>query len=78
VDESLIDSIVEDGSSRKYYINRPLHYMATIDSTYSSIPIRFADASGTAISDETMEELIDNGQFFPYFNDYSIGGLLRA
>jgi|GEM_PF-1102085 len=76
VDESLIDSIVEDGSSRKYYINRPLHYMATIDSTYSSIPIRFADASGTAISDETMEELIDNGQFFPYFNDYSIGGLL--
>jgi hypothetical protein len=58
-----------------YYLNRPIRYEATIDSSIYLDPLRLADAGGIEISPEQIDLQIDQKTFFPYFDDYTFHGL---
>ena len=74
--DNLIDSVVtSEWGDKKYYINHPIHYSVNIDSTYYFDGLRLTDENNQIISNEQIEELIDNKMFFPYFDDYTFNGL---
>ncbi len=58
-----------------YYLNRPIRYQATLDSSIYLDPLRLTDADGVEISSEQIELQIDQKTFFPYFDDYTFHGL---
>ncbi len=73
---TLIDSVVAtEWGSFDYYINRPINYSVYIDSTYYFDAIRLTDEKGSVIDNETIDRLIEEKTFFPYFDDYSFHGL---
>jgi hypothetical protein len=75
-DNSLVDSAVsDDWGNTMYYINTPLRYHVTIDSSYYFDALRLKDGNGKIMSNETIDSLIDAKAFFPYFNDYTMNGL---
>ena len=37
--------------------------------------VPLTDEDGTIITDEQMEEQMNNGTFFPYFDDYTLHGV---
>lgn len=75
IDESLIDSIVDDYGITRYYINQPVNHRAYVDSSYYFNALRLTDSEGTVLDEETMEEMMENGTFFPHFKDYTLNGL---
>jgi hypothetical protein len=58
-----------------YYLNRPIRYEATIDSSIYLDPLRLTDADGIEISSEQINLQIEQKTFFPYFDDYTFHGL---
>jgi hypothetical protein len=58
-----------------YYLNRPIRYEATLDSTIYLDPLRLVDAQGMEMSSGQIEQQIEQKTFFPYFDDYTFHGL---
>lgn len=75
IDESVIDSVVDEYGTKKYYINQPINYHAYVDSSFYFNALRLTDPEGNVLDEDTMEEMMDNGTFFPYFDDYTFNGL---
>jgi hypothetical protein len=75
-DNSYIDSIAtNEWGSKQYYLNTPIKYEVTVDSSFYFNALQLTDESGTVIDFETIDELIENRMFFPYFKDYTFNGL---
>jgi hypothetical protein len=76
IDESLIDSVeVTEWGETKYFITAPINYIMNIDSSYYFNALCLTDEDGTIITDAQMEEQMNNGTFFPYFDDYTLHGV---
>ncbi|MBN1757968.1 MAG: carboxypeptidase regulatory-like domain-containing protein [Chitinispirillaceae bacterium] len=76
IDETLIDSVeVTEYGETKYFITSPINYVGYVDSSYYFNALRLTDEGGTIMTEEQMEEAMDNGTFFPYFDDYTFGGV---
>jgi hypothetical protein len=75
-DESFVDSIVTtEWGSKQYYISQPINYHVYIDSSYYFDGLRLTNEDGDIIDNETIDEQIENGTFFPYFKDYTLNGM---
>ena len=76
IPESLIDSVVtSDWGSTEYFINQPIRHQIYIDSSYYFDALRLTDENGEVIDNETIDQLIEQEMFFPYFDDYTFHGL---
>ncbi|MBN1309556.1 MAG: carboxypeptidase regulatory-like domain-containing protein [Chitinispirillaceae bacterium] len=76
IDPSLIDSTsTTDWGETIYYIGTPIRYRVSIDSSYYFDALRLADEDGAVIDNETIDQLIEQRMFFPYFDDYTFHGL---
>jgi hypothetical protein len=73
---SAIDSI--DSSAGFYslvYLKSEYAYKASIDSSLSILPLCLLDGSGNKINFEDIPDMVEAKTFFPYFNDYTAGGI---
>lgn len=75
IDTSLYTITNENVNYTMYSIKKPLKAYITIDSSFYFDALRLKDGEGNVMSEETMQTLIDNNTFFPYFNDYTFHGL---
>lgn len=76
IDESKIDSIVVSDYGRRVYLKEPVMYHVYMDSSFFMMPIRLVDNAGKIIPLEDIEDMVEAETFFPYFDDYTMGGLL--
>ena len=65
----------DEWGNTTYFLDRPIRYNATIDSSIYLDPLRLTDADGIEISSEQIDLQIDQKTFFPYFDDYTFHGL---
>jgi len=72
---NIVRTTTDSWGNTKYILNRPIRYIATIDSSIYIDPLRLADADGIEISSEQINLQIDQKTFFPYFDDYTFHGL---
>ncbi|MBN1578502.1 MAG: carboxypeptidase regulatory-like domain-containing protein [Chitinispirillaceae bacterium] len=76
INPSLIDSIgTTEWGETIYYIGTPIRYRVSIDSSYYFDALRLTDETGAVMGNETIDELVENRMFFPYFDDYTFHGL---
>ena len=73
---SAIESIdSSDGFYSVVYLKSEYAYKASIDSTISILPLCLLDDSGNRIDFKDIPDMVDAKTFFPYFNDYTVGGV---
>jgi hypothetical protein len=73
---SAIDSI--DSSDDYYYrvyLKSLYAYETSIDSSIAIFPFCLVDGSGNKIKFDDIPDMVDAKTFFPYFNDYTMGGI---
>jgi hypothetical protein len=76
IPSSAIDSIDASSDFMKIvYLKSEYNYTAYIDSTVTAIPICLLDDGGNRIKLADIPDLVDAETFFPYFNDYTMGGM---
>jgi hypothetical protein len=68
-----IDS--SDGFYSVVYLKSDYAYKASIDSSITILPLCLLDDSGNKIDFEDIPDMVDAKTFFPYFNDYTVGGV---
>jgi len=66
IDPARVDSIQENSTNRRYFLNSPVHYAAYVDSSVAIEPVNLIDDAGNVIQSNST---------LPYFNDYTFGGL---
>jgi hypothetical protein len=71
----IVRSTVNSWGTTTYYLNRPVRYEATVDSTVYIDPLRLTDPDGVEISPDQIELQVKEGTFFPFFSDYTFHGL---
>jgi len=79
IDGALIDSVRPDPYGmydRICHLNTAFNYKTELDSENTFMPIRIVDDQGDSIPFGDIDSLINAKTFFPYFTDYTIGGLL--
>lgn len=75
---TLIDSIVPDpwySDGKICYLNTLFNHSAEIDSTVTVLPFTLIDDASARIKSADIDSLVKAKTFFPYFNDYTFGGL---
>ncbi len=77
IDQGLIDSIYVDTlwDEVKVYLTTPIHYEMWIDSVIMVSPLTNVDDAGHDYTFDRMMEDIENGSYFPYFQDYTFNGV---
>jgi hypothetical protein len=72
---NVIRTTTDASGNVTFFLNRPIRYEATIDSTVYIDPLRLADDNGIEITSDQINAQIDQKTFFPYFADYTFHGL---
>jgi hypothetical protein len=72
-----IDSIVADpyyDDEWTVYLDRPYYYRVSADTMVQAVPLDLLDDNGNAMTPAVIDSLIEARAFFPYFDDYTMGG----
>jgi hypothetical protein len=73
---SAIDEIdSSSGFYRVVYLKSEYNQTRYIDSSVTIIPICLIDDAGSRIAFEDIPDMVESKTFFPYFNDYTMGGV---
>jgi hypothetical protein len=75
--DSIRTSVWGDGESI-YYLNASINYTASIDSSVYLDPLRLVDDNNIMLTNDRIDTLINQKQFFPYFTDYTFHGVFPA
>jgi hypothetical protein len=81
ISPSLIDSVRQSmwgAGDSIYYLNQPMDYTASIDSSVYLDPLRLVDDNNTVLTTDQIDTLIKQKTFFPYFADYTFHGIFPA
>jgi hypothetical protein len=81
ISPSLIDSVGQSmwgAGDSIYYLNQPMDYTASIDSSVYLDPLRLVDDNNNALTTDQIDTLIKQKTFFPYFTDYTFHGIFPA
>lgn len=75
IPSSKIKSVVQMNGYTEYTLHEPYQYREYEYTSKVIIPIQLTDDNGTVIPYDTIDELIEKGEFLPYFGDYTFNGI---
>ena len=75
IDQSLYTITSQTDFSTEYALKTPVKAYIHVDSSFYFDALCLKDGDGNIMSNETIQTLIDNKMFFPYFEDYTFHGL---